>query len=90
MNEFCLKIKPKSSSQVFVLRSSKRRVFFVFKLCFVPELHLSVTRLMKSFSPAAFCNAPLSSAVSCLQQIDYLISQYATAKNKVIYDLDSK
>uniref|UniRef100_A0A3B4ANF8 Prominin 1 b n=1 Tax=Periophthalmus magnuspinnatus TaxID=409849 RepID=A0A3B4ANF8_9GOBI len=25
-----------------------------------------------------------------MQQIDYLISQYATAKNKVIYDLDSK
>lgn len=25
-----------------------------------------------------------------LQQIDYLISQYATARNKVIYDLDSK
>ena len=30
--------------------------------------------------------------VSCcfLQQVDYLISQYTTAKNKVIYDLDSK
>jgi len=25
-----------------------------------------------------------------LQQVDYLISQYTTAKNKVIYDLDSK
>lgn len=45
---------------------------------------------MKSSSPASIRNVALLCCVSCLQQIDYLISQYATAKNKVIYDLDSK
>lgn len=45
---------------------------------------LSMMRLIQSFSSALLC------CVSCLQQIDYLISQYPTAKNKVIYDLDSK
>lgn len=43
------------------------------------------------FSPASICNAALLSFVCpVLQQIDYLLSQYATARNKVIYDLDSK
>lgn len=62
------------------------------KLCYSTSecLLVSGTRLMKPFSPASIRNAALLCCVSCLQQIDYLISQYATAKNKVIYDLDSK
>lgn len=54
------------------------------KLWFTPEC-----LLINSFLCFFICK-PLLCSVSCLQQIDYLISQYATAKNKVVYDLDSK
>lgn len=42
---------------------------------------MSMTRVTKSFH---LCYV----LFFCVQQIDYLISQYATAKKKVIYDLN--
>lgn len=40
--------------------------------------------------PFFTCLHLLSFVSPVLQQIDYLLSQYATARNKVVYDLDSK
>lgn len=54
------------------------------------KIDLNKVLLASAGCKRSVCKFALLCCVSCLQQIDYLLSQYATAKNKVIYDLNSE
>lgn len=71
----------------------------IYHICHCPRLSVTKynetkTDLMNVLLVSAACRDLLLfvslCCVSCLQQIDYLLSQYVTAKNKVIYDLNSE